>query len=159
MEAHARNRQKSRCSKSARVPLILTLLTGDEELLSGTLLIERGSLTMDREELGSVDGATLVDGLSDHINDTAEGARADRHLNRVASVLNGLTTDETLSGVESNRAHVVATQVLGDLEDETVLGALNLKSVENRRELTLELDVDDGTNDLGDLSSRAAEAS
>ena len=39
--------------------------------------------------------------------------------------------------------------MLGDLEDETVLSSVDLKSVENGGELTVELDVDDGTNDLG----------
>jgi hypothetical protein len=38
--------------------------------------------------------------------------------------------------------------MLSDLEDETVLSAVDLKCVENGREVSVELDVDDGTNDL-----------
>ena len=113
---------------------------------------------MDGQELVGSNWATLVDWLTDHVDDSAESLGADGHLNGITSVLDWLATDETLSGVEGNRAHVVATQVLGDLEDETVLGALDLESVENGREFALELDVDDSTNDLGNLSRGAAEA-
>ena len=134
-------------------------LTGDEELLTGTLLLERGSLSMDRESLVSADGAALIDRLTNHIDDSAESLGADGHLNGVASVNDWLATHETFGGVESDGSHVVTTQMLGDLEDEAVLGALNLKSVENGRKFTLELHIDDGTNNLGNLSSGAAEES
>jgi hypothetical protein len=52
--------------------------------------------------------------------------------------------------------------MLGDLEDETVLGSLHFESVENWRELAIELDIDDGTNNLGNFSrsdAAGAEAS
>ena len=112
---------------------------------------------MDGQEALSVDGATLVNGLTNDIDDSAEGAGADGNLNGVTSVDDWLAADETLSGVESDGAHVVATQVLGDLEDEAVLGALNLERVENRRKLTLELHIDDGANDLRNLARSRAE--
>jgi hypothetical protein len=38
--------------------------------------------------------------------------------------------------------------VLSDLEHKTVLSSVDLKGVENGGELTVELDVDDGTDDL-----------
>jgi len=44
--------------------------------------------------------------------------------------------------------------MLGDLKDETVLSSVNLKSIQNGGELTVELDVDDGTNDLGNFARR-----
>ena len=107
---------------------------------------------MDGQEALGVDGATLVDGLADDIDDSAEGAGTDGNLNGIASVDDGLATHETLSGVESDGAHVVATQVLGDLEDETVFSLLNFERVEDRRKLTLELHIDDGANDLRDFA-------
>ena len=113
---------------------------------------------MDGEVLVGVDWASLVNGLTNDIDDTAESLGADGHLNGVASVLNGLSTHKTLSGVESDGTHVVATQMLGDLEDETVLGALDLKRVEDRRQIALEFDIDDGTDNLGNLSSGSAES-
>jgi len=42
--------------------------------------------------------------------------------------------------------------MLGDLEDETVLSAFNLKSVEDGRQLAIKLHVDDGTDHLGNSS-------
>jgi hypothetical protein len=42
--------------------------------------------------------------------------------------------------------------MLGDLEDESVVDALDLQSVEDGREVSLELDIHNGTNNLGDLS-------
>ena len=44
--------------------------------------------------------------------------------------------------------------MLGDLKDETVLSSVYLKSIQNGGELTVELDVDDGTNDLGNFARR-----
>ena len=107
---------------------------------------------MDGQELLSSNGATLIDGLTDDVDDAAEGLGTDGHLNGIASVTDRLTTHKTLGGVEGDGAHVVATQVLGDLEDETVLGTLNLERVEDRRKFALELHIDDGTNNLGNLS-------
>ena len=107
---------------------------------------------MDGKVLGGVDGAALIDGLTDHIDDSAKSFVTDGHLNGGASVLDGLATHETLGGVEGDCADVVATQVLGDLEDEAVLGALHLERIHDGRKVALELHVDDGTNDLGNLS-------
>jgi hypothetical protein len=38
--------------------------------------------------------------------------------------------------------------MLGDFENESVFGSLNFKSVKNFRKVSLELDIDDGTDDL-----------
>ena len=114
---------------------------------------------MDRKSLAGADGTTLVNGLTNDIDDAAESLGTDGNSNGSASVLNGLSTHETLSGVESDGTHVVATQMLGDLKDETVIGFLNLKSVENGREFAFELHIDDGTDNLGNLSSGGAKAS
>ena len=114
---------------------------------------------MDRSVLGGVDGATLVDGLTDNVDDSAESLGADGHHNGVAGVVDLLATHETFRGVQSDGAHVVATQMLGDLEHKAVLSALNLEGVENRRKGSFELHVHDGTDDLGDLSvSRSGSA-
>ena len=43
--------------------------------------------------------------------------------------------------------------MLGNFEDETVLGSVDLKSVKNGRKITVELDIDDGTNNLGNSTS------
>jgi hypothetical protein len=42
--------------------------------------------------------------------------------------------------------------VLGDLEHQTIALILGFERVENRRQAPLELHVDDGADDLGDMS-------
>ena len=63
-----------------------------------------------------------------------------------------MSADETLSRVKSDGADVVATEMLGNFEDKSVFGSLNLKGIENRGEVALELHIDDGTNDGGNFS-------
>lgn len=107
---------------------------------------------MDWSELVSGDWATLVNWLTNHIDNSAESLWADGHKNGGTSVVHWLATDETFGGVQSDGSHVVTTQVLGDLEHESVLNTVDFESVENWRERTLELHVDDGTNNLRNLS-------
>ena len=65
---------------------------------------------------------------------------------------------QALGGVHGDGAHGVLAQVLGDLEHqaEGLAGALvgvgGLQRVEDRRQVALELDVDDGADDLGDAA-------
>ena len=107
---------------------------------------------MDGKELVGVDGTLLVNGLTDDIDNSTESLGADGHLNGAASVNDALASDEALSGVEGNGSHVVATEMLGDLEHESVFSSVDLKSVENWGQSTLELHVHDGTNNLRNLS-------
>ena len=75
---------------------------------------------MDGSVLVSFDGTTLVNWLTNDINDSSEGFGTDGNENWVTSIVNGLSTDETFSRVESDSSDVVTTQMLGDLEDESV---------------------------------------
>ena len=88
---------------------------------------------MNGTELIGVDWATLIDGLTNHINDSSEGLRSDGDHDRALHVLDLLATDKTFSRVERNSAHVVTTEMLGNFEDETIVGALDLEGIENRR--------------------------
>ena len=130
-----------------------------EYLLFRRLLGKHWCLLVDRVELRRLDWAALIDGLTNDVDDSAERLGADGDSDGVASIHDRLSTHETLSGVESDRSHVVSTQVLGDLENETVTSALHLESIENGGKFTLELHVDDSTDNLGNLSSGAAKES
>jgi len=107
---------------------------------------------VDWSELLGFDGASFVDGLSNDINDSSESFGADWHKNGVASISDRLSTNEAFGGVEGDCSDVVATQVLGDLQNESVLSALNLEGVKNWRKGTLKMHVHDGTNNLRNLS-------
>lgn len=107
---------------------------------------------MDWAVLVRVDGATFVNGLTNHVDDSAESLGADGHKNGSAGIGDGLATHEAFGGVQSDGSHVVATEMLGDLEHESVFSSVDLKGVENWGQLSLELHVDDGTNNLRNLS-------
>jgi hypothetical protein len=127
-------------------------LTGNEHLSSGTLVHKRRGISVDGAELGGVDGTTFVNGLANNVDDAAESLGTDGNHDGVSSVGDGLSTDKTLSGVHSDGADVVSTQMLGDLEDEHLVSLVNLQGIQNGGKGALEPNVDDSTNNLGNLS-------
>jgi hypothetical protein len=131
----------------------MTVLTSDQKIGTATLLSERGRVPVNGSELVSVYRTTLINRLSNDVDDSAESLGTNGHENGLFDINDVLSTDETFSGVHSNSTHVVTTEMLGNLEDKTMAGALDLKSVENWRKFSLELDVDDGSNNLGNLSN------
>ena len=104
---------------------------------------------MDRRELVTLDGATLVDGFTNDVHDTPEGGLSDGDHDGGTRVNDLGTTDETLGTVHGNGSDRVLTQVGGNLENETTaMEVLDLKGVENGREaVVVELNINDGTND------------
>jgi hypothetical protein len=104
------------------------------------------------------DGSTLIDGLANHVDDTAKGLRTDGNLDSGSGVRARGATDKSFGGVHSNGTDSVFTQVLGNLEDKTglVFGDFDVKGVQDRGQVALELNIHDGTNDLGDLSDGSA---
>jgi peptide chain release factor 1 len=123
--------------------------TSLKNLSGGRLLSEGGGLSVDGKVLSSLNGSTLIDGLTNDVDNSTKGTTADGNGNGGTGVNNGLTTDETLSTVHGNSTDSVLTQMLGNLEDEllTVL-SLELKSVKNGGKVVLgKLDIDDSTND------------
>lgn len=70
--------------------------TSDENLGRGSLLDELGSIGVNGGHPDTLDRATLVNGVTSDVHNTAKGTRADRDLNGRTGI-NGLcTTDETL---------------------------------------------------------------
>ena len=114
---------------------------GHQNLLGLALLGEERGRAMDRSSDVALDRALLVDGLTDDVQDTAEGAGADGNHDRSAGVLHLLASDETLGGLHTDGADGVLTQVLGNLEDEAGRAGGNghLKGVQDRGKVTIEL--------------------
>ena len=113
---------------------------------------------MDGQELGGFDRALFVNGLSNDVHNSSQGLGTHRHHDGVASVGHTLASDETLGGVQGDGSNVVSSKMLGDLENESVFGSLHLEGVEDGREVSLELHINDCSDDLGDLSNGSRRA-
>ena len=98
------------------------------------------------------DRAGFIDRLADHVHDAAERAGADRHHDRAAGVGHLAAAHQTLGGVHRDGAHRGFAEMLGDLEHQTVVAVLGFDRIENRGQMSFELHVDDGADDLGDAT-------
>ena len=108
---------------------------------------------MDWQVLSGGNWSLLVNWLTNDVHNSTEGSWADWHHDGVSSVGDLLSSNETLGGVQSNGPDVVATQMLGNFEYESVVDSLHLEGVQNWGKISLELHVHDGTNNLGDFTS------
>lgn len=104
---------------------------------------------MDGVALLGLDGATLINGVSNDVHDPAESFRADGDTDGCASVDDFLSTDEAFSGVHGDGAHSGVSEMLGDFQDESVLDSFHFQGVEDGRDFSFELHVNDGSDDLG----------
>src|SRR5690606_33299465 len=75
---------------------------------------------------------------------------------RSARVDHLLAAHKTVGRAHGDTAHGVLAQMLRHLEHKAVAMIVRLKRVENRRQMLLELHVDDGADDLPDNARRAA---
>ena len=104
------------------------------------------------------DRAGFVDRLADHVHDAAQRGGADRHADRAAGVDHFLAADQAFGGVHGDGAHGVLAQMLGDFEHQAELlaglgvGVGGLQRVQDRRQVAVELDVDDGADHLGEAA-------
>jgi len=98
----------------------------------------------------SLDWASLVDWGTNDVDNSAEGGGTDWDHNWVTGVEDVLTSNDSLGGIHSNGSNGVLTQMLGDLEHQSVLSALDFESVQNWWSITIELNVNDWTNDGSD---------
>lgn len=122
--------------------------TSLQNLSRSRLLNEGWWVSVDRVSLLRLDWSSLVNWLTNNVDDTAQGLTANRHGDRSTSVGDRLASDQTVSTVHSNGSDGVLTQMLGNLQDQVLVAVLQLQSVENGWQVTiLEVDVNDGTND------------
>mmetsp|Transcript_19812 Transcript_19812/g.50669 ORF Transcript_19812/g.50669 Transcript_19812/m.50669 type:complete len:478 (-) Transcript_19812:230-1663(-) len=127
---------------------IYDLDTSDKDFLLCRLVGEKRRVVMNGVLCLGSDFSTLINGLSNDVNDTAKGLLAYGNLDGGAGVNYALATDKTVSGIHSNSPHGVFSKMLGNLKNESHVVVLNLKGVQDGGELTIELNIDDGTNNL-----------
>lgn len=75
------------------------------------------------------------------------------HLNWLSSVDDRLPPDQPISGVHSNRAHCVFSKMLCNLQHKPMRVILHLQCRHDSGQICVELDIDDGTNDLSNSTS------
>jgi hypothetical protein len=130
--------------------------SGHENLLTFSLLSESGSGPVEGGELllsFGEDGSLLVNWLTNDVDDTAESFGSHGHLNRSSSIFAILATDKSVGGFHGNGTDGVLSKMLCDLENETIAAYdFDLKSVENLRKFLIELNINDGSNYLSNLS-------
>ena len=63
-----------------------------------------------------------------------------------------LAAHQALAGVHRDGAHGRFAEMLGNFEHQALALVLGLQRVQDRRQVALELHVDDGADDLGDVS-------
>ena len=125
---------------------------GDENFGFRRLVgVERRGL-MDRAARFRLDRAGFVDRLADHVHDAAERAFADRHRDRLAGIRHFLAAHESFRNIHCDGAHGVLAQMLRDFEHQAVVAVLGLERIQDRRQMVVELHVDDGPDDLRDAS-------
>merc|ERR1719410_148788 len=126
--------------------------TSDKNLLLDAHVLELGGVSVDGLSLVGVNGAPLVNGISDNIDDSAESLGSDGDHDGAASVIDNVSSDETLSTVHGNGPDGVLSQVLGDLQDELGGPVLDLEGVKDLWKSIIKLNVDNGTNNGDNLS-------
>ena len=99
-----------------------------------------------------VNGPSFVDGITNNVHDSAQCLRTNWNTDGSTSVNDLLSSDKTFSGVHGDGSDPGVTKMLGNFQDQSVLDALNFERVENWRDFAFELNIDDGADDLGDLS-------
>src|SRR6185436_19356767 len=125
---------------------------GNKDLRFRRLLgIERRRL-VDRTALLIRHRAGLVDRIAHHVHDAAERTVADRHRDRLTGVGDRLAAHQAFAGIHGDRAYGRFAEMLGDLEHQALALVLRFQRVENRGQVSFELHVDDGADDLGDVS-------
>ncbi len=125
---------------------------GDENFRVGRLLGVARRFRMDRARFVGLDRTGFVDRLADHVDDAAEQAGADRHRDRQAGIGDGLAADQTLGDVHRDGANRRFAEMLRNLEHQPVAVIVGFERIQNRRQIALELHVDDRADHLRDLA-------
>ncbi|KAH3677854.1 hypothetical protein OGATHE_000508 [Ogataea polymorpha] len=122
--------------------------TGLQNLSLGRLLHKGRWISVDWVSLFAFDWASLIDWLTNDVDDSTQSTSSDWDRDWSTRVNNGLTSHKTLGTIHSNSSNGVLTQVLGNFQDQfLVVTLVNGQCIQNSRQFTLlELDVDNGTD-------------
>ena len=125
---------------------------GHQDLRLGRLLGVGGRRLMDRAALLVGNGPASSTGSPMTLMMRPSVPVAHRHRDRLAGVGHFLAAHEAFGGVHGDGAHGVLAQMLGHLEDQPLAAVLGLERVQDRRQMAVELHVDDGAHHLADTT-------
>ncbi len=125
---------------------------GDKDRSLGRLIGIGRRLLVDRADPFTLDRTRLVNRIADHVDDPPEQSLPHGNGDRRPGVGNLLTAHQPLAGVHRDRAHGGLAEMLRHLEHQAITLVLGLQCVEDRRQMIVEVHVDDGADDLGDTS-------
>ena len=156
--------QSNLTTSGVRSQQVDDLDTGLQDFGGGGLVNESGGIGVDGRQLDTLDGASLINGLTDNVHDSTEGLGTDGDGDGRTGVDDLLASDETVGTLHGDASDGVLTQVLGALEDEsTAFGGLlvafelDLEGVQDGGQVfSVELNIDDGTDDGLDLTDGVA---
>ena len=114
---------------------------------------------MNREALFRIDRPLSIDGLAEHVHQTAQRLRADRDADRLAQVLGWHTAHEPFGRLHRHRAHPALAEMLLYLADDAD-GRLDVESFardahgvkDPGKDAFAELDVNRRTGDSNDFA-------
>ena len=134
--------------------------TGFEHFRRRGLFRKCRSRTMDRPIIGCFNGGGIVvDGLAEDVEDTAQGARADRDLDRRAGVDCIHAANQTVGGTHGNRTDDVVADMLHDFRGQMDLDAVADDTIDmdrvidSRQAIWRKFNVDNRADDLYYLTS------
>src|SRR5215472_14295135 len=107
---------------------------------------------MDRARLRVRYRTRLIDRIANHVDDTPQRAVADWDCDRLAGVRHLLAAHQAVSAIHGDRANGRFPEVLRNLEHQAISLIAGLERTQDRRQMTVELNVDDSADDLGDAS-------
>ena len=125
---------------------------GDQNRGFGRLVGIGRRILVDRPQHFALDRTGFVDRFADHVDDAAEQPGADRHRDRRPGVGDFLAAHQPFAGVHGDGTHGVFAKLLRDFQHQALALIGGFQRVEDRRQVLVEMHVDDGADDLGDMS-------
>ena len=90
----------------------------------------------------------LVDRLADDVEDAAQGLGSDRHRDRLAGIRHFGAAHQPVGRIHRDRADNVLPELLRHFEDQSSAAIIDVQRGQDRRQLAVEVDVDDGADHL-----------
>ena len=103
---------------------------------------------VDRTPVLALDRPGLVHRLADDVDDAPKEPGPDRHRDRQSGIPDVLAAHEALADVHGDRAHGRFAEMLRHFEHQAVAVVVGFQRIEDRRQLAVEMHVDDGADDL-----------